>query len=357
MKHILFYDSACPAPYSSKSLLISGSKIGGAESTVVRVAERLSEKYRVSVGQHNRNEAEESPDCNLRWLTKRQAMDSSLDVDVIVIQRKVSALPFVKSHHPRARLFVWSHDWFNSCPAGISLGSIAWRAKIETRFLLYATHNAVGVGVSRTHMENIRDSLNATHLLGPLRKRVRLDYVYNPIAENLDRARAGASFDPTKLIFFSASWKGLDMVLESFRIVHQRIPEMKLYVASPGYQPGDVWDKSLTQNVVFLGSLSHDAVLREVRTALCVFYPANKVPETFGLVFAESNAVGTPVLTHPFGAAPELLTQNQLVDATDINAIIERLQVWRTGGRPVVRAREEFRLSNVARTWERVLFS
>jgi len=111
------------------------------------------------------------------------------------------------------------------------------------------------------------------------------------------------------------------------------------------------------ENVVFLGSLSHDDVLREVRTALCVFYPADKVPETFGLVFAESNAVGTPVLAHPFGAAPELLTPEQLVDARDINAIIDRLGAWKRGERPIVGAKEEVRMSNVIRAWERILFS
>lgn len=357
MKHILFYDSACPAPYSSASLLIPGSKIGGAEGAVVRVAERLSDKYRVSVGQHNRTKHEKSEGHNLQWLTKGEAMDSSLDVDVIVVQRRVGDLPFMRWHHPRARLFVWSHDWFYPCPAGFSRAMVTWRAKVELRFFLHAHYDAVCVGVSRTHMENIRESLKETRLIGALRSRVRLDYVYNAIAEGLDVSPEDAPYDPTKLIFFSASWKGLDIVLRSFKAVCQHFPDLKLHIASPGYQPTEKLDESLTRNVVFLGSLSHDAVLREVRTALCVFYPANRVPETFGLVFAESNAVGTPVLAHPFGAAPELLTPDQLVDATDTNAIIERLRVWKSGGRPVVRAKDEFRLSNVVRAWERVLFS
>ena len=45
----------------------------------------------------------------------------------------------------------------------------------------------------------------------------------------------------------------------------------------------------------------------EVRSALCVFYPNFVLPETFGLVFAEASAVGTPVLTHDCGAASEVL--------------------------------------------------
>jgi len=356
MKHILFYDSACPLPYSQETLLIPGSKIGGAEATIIRVAQGLSDRYRVSVGQHNRTNHEESRNRNLAWLTKEEATDSSLNVDVVVVQRRVADLPLMKRHHPRARLFVWSHDWFKPCPPGFSRASLAWRMKVETRFLLYARYDAVGVAVSRTHMENIRESLMQTRLIGGLRDRVRLDFVYNPISDDLDVSPETGVIDRNKLIFFSAPWKGLDIVLETFKAVRQHLPELKLHVATPGYAPVEGSEFSSPESVIFLGSLSHEAVMREVRTALCVFYPAYSVPETFGLVFAESNAVGTPVLAHSFGAAPEVLTPEQLVDGRDMNGIVERLRAWRSGARPVVRGRKELRLSNVIRDWERVLF-
>ena len=357
MKHILFYDPACPAPYSSESLRLPGSKIGGAESTVVRVAEHLSRKYRVSVGQHNRSKHEESQNYNLEWLTKREATISSLNPDIIVIQRKVGCLPFMKRHHPNARLFVWSHDWFDPRPAGPSISEAIWRAKNEMRLFLHTHYDAVSVAVSRTHMENIRESLEQAWAFSRLGHNVRLDFVYNPIDDDLVASRGKPAYDPDKLIFFSASWKGLDIVLNSFRFVRQHLPGLRLYIASPGYQPPAQWDEALTENVFFLGSLTHEAVMREVRSALCVFYPADRVPEAFGLVFAESSAVGTPVLTHPFGAAPELLTPDQLINARDLSGIVERLRLWRSGTRPVVSAKEEYRISHVIRSWERVLFS
>ena len=49
-------------------------------------------------------------------------------------------------------------------------------------------------------------------------------------------------------------------------------------------------------------------------------------PEPFGLVFAEALACGTPVITRPFGAAPEIVTSDvgflcdevaDMVDAVD----------------------------------------
>jgi hypothetical protein len=75
------------------------------------------------------------------------------------------------------------------------------------------------------------------------------------------------------------------------------------------------------------------------------------------LVFAESNAVGTPVLAHPFGSAPEVLTKEQLCDAHDLDAIVKRLKLWREPGcRPKVGLRDDFTIERVAARWNEVLF-
>jgi glycosyltransferase involved in cell wall biosynthesis len=63
--------------------------------------------------------------------------------------------------------------------------------------------------------------------------------------------------------------------------------------------------------------LPHARILAEVRTALCVFYPNFVLPETFGLVLAEAQAVGTPVLTHDCGAVREILADpSQILPVT-----------------------------------------
>ncbi len=55
--------------------------------------------------------------------------------------------------------------------------------------------------------------------------------------------------------------------------------------------------------------------MQHIRESLCVFYPQTQRCETFGLVYAESNAVGTPVLAHDFGAAREVLSSpDQLIN-------------------------------------------
>jgi glycosyltransferase involved in cell wall biosynthesis len=356
MRHVLFYDSACPSPYASESLLGSGTRIGGAEATVVRVAEQLSLRQKVTVAQHNRTKLERTAGKDLEWLPSEDALRPPVAPDAIVILRRVGDVRRLRRHYPTTRLFVWYHDWFDLAPKdGSAKAWLLWQAKVEARVLLHARYDTVAVGVSRTHEQNIRQSLARARALGWLEGRVKVDYVYNPIADDLGPASDRAGYDPNKLVFFSAPWKGLDLVLSAFAAVRRVLPELRLYVASPGYQSAGQTDGAALENVVFLGSLPHAEVMSHVRTSLCVFYPADRIPETFGLVFAESNAVGTPVLTHPFGAAPEILTSEQLVDAHDTDAIVARLRAWRNGSRPIVAAKPEYRLARVAGSWEDLL--
>ena len=84
--------------------------------------------------------------------------------------------------------------------------------------------------------------------------------------------------------------------------------------------------------------------------------PMARFVETFGCIFAEANAVGTSVLAHPIGAAPEVLENPaQLVDCRDRAAVVDRLLRWRDEGLPLVKARPEFRLSAVVARWRELL--
>jgi glycosyltransferase involved in cell wall biosynthesis len=212
------------------------------------------------------------------------------------------------------------------------------------------------IAVSQAHARNIRGHLTEACALRPLASKVPVDYIYNPIPDGLDKS--DGPYDPTKLVYFSAPWKGLDLVLEAFQRVRRSMPDMRLYLACPGYTTADEAPApGPNDNVTYLGRLAQPDALEQVRSALCVFYPANRVPESFGCVFAESHAVGTPVLAHPFGAACELLSRDELVDAEDIEAIVQRIRSWRNGLRPVVSTNDQVRLSTVAAAWERLLLT
>jgi len=154
-----------------------------------------------------------------------------------------------------------------------------------------------------------------------------------------------------KLIYYSSPNKGLTEALEIFAKLRERHTNLTLYIANPGYY--DDYDGE-AEGIVNLGRLSFPDVIKHVRSSYCVLLPS-EVPETFGLIYAESNAVGTPVLTYDKGAAREVLSLPDLQVASDKDALIKKFNRWLKFGRPVISGQARFRASNIARVWKDLL--
>lgn len=108
--------------------------------------------------------------------------------------------------------------------------------------------------------------------------------------------------------------------------------------------------------IEFLGPVNEKRKLELMGKALALLLPISW-PEPFGMVFIESLACGTPVLTCPRGAAPELLCDGVTGFACetddDLVAAISRLrQVSREGCREYVRLR--FDIHEMALEYEEV---
>lgn len=154
-------------------------------------------------------------------------------------------------------------------------------------------------GLGRTEATILRIA-SALHLTVP----PTIDVIYNPIADDL---RPGdATGDLNRLLFASSLHKGLKQVFEQFAGLRKALPKLTFSVADPGYL---TWETGpVPEGVVFLGSLSHAALLRQMRRSVCLFYPQTSLVETVGLVLAETNAVGTPALVHAgLGAIDEIV--------------------------------------------------
>jgi len=209
---------------------------------------------------------------------------------------------------------------------------------------------------------------------------VRTLTIYNPIDDTL--VPDGTSFDPDKLVFFSSPNKGLKYTLDAFRELRRQIPGLRLVVGNPGYK---VRRSVPLDGVEYLGPQPQARMHFEVRSALCTFFPNFVIPETFGLVLAESNALGTPVLTHDCGAAAEVLADaGQILPVRAgqrayerllthvppawrrgparvaaalglFDAYVDRIRAWRSGGRPRVGPDPRFRLGAVVPEWRELL--
>jgi glycosyltransferase involved in cell wall biosynthesis len=352
MSSVLFFDPSCQRPYDTRTLRQQAT--GGAEATVTRIADALG----AFVMQHNRTEAYGS------YLPPGKVSG----IEHVILNRDARALPRVRDLYPNAKVYLWVHDQMNpGSKRGRRLASTAQ----HVRDLAVTV-----ICVSDTH----RRAVEATLRKIGVDDRMHALTIYNPVADDL--VPDGSGFDERKLVFFSSPNKGLAFTLDAFRALRRRMPDLRLQVGNPGYK---IRKSATIEGVEYLGPQPQARIHTEVRSALCTFFPNFVLPETFGLVFAESKAVGTPILTCDAGAAAEIVADPQqvlpvtfgqrayettfhslsprwrggparLADGLGLfDAYIDRIRAWRAGGRPAAGPDPRFHLRVVANRWREML--
>ncbi len=124
--------------------------------------------------------------------------------------------------------------------------------------------------------------------------------------------------------------KGIDRVLEAFRLVRRRLPEAELRVAGRGPLEGLVRREAARQGsgVRFLGAVDRDGVARELRrTAVFVTAPrpTRVWNEQFGLAYVEAMASGLAVVTTACGSNHEAVRPPNERVPDDAEALAEAL--------------------------------
>lgn len=352
MSAIVFFDPTCTRPYDTETL--HREAMGGTEATVVRVADALG----ALVVQHNRASA------SGRYLPPR--LDRA--VTHVIVNRDSHALPRVRQLYPNARVHLWLHDRVR--PRSKRARRIAADAGILRELAVRV------ICVSDTQRRSVEAALRWMRVSD----RVSACTLYNPVDDDLQPD--GSPIDDRKLVFLSSPNKGLKFTLDAFRAVRRAMPDMRLVVGNPGYKSGLT---APLDGVEYLGPQPQQRIHAEARSALCTFFPNFVIPETFGLVFAESKALGTPVLTHDCGAALEVLADPaQVLPLTAAKRLyetllggcppgwrrgparaaaalglfdvyVEHIRAWRAGARPATGPDPRFRLSTVAQRWREML--
>jgi glycosyltransferase involved in cell wall biosynthesis len=351
MSRIVFLDTVSPLPYDTRSF--AERAVQGTEASVMRIADALN----ACVMQHNRTSA---------W-GRYLPVQSLASAEHVVVIRESRALAQARSLFPNARLHLWLH-------VKLRPGSKRGRRLRHTADILRAAQVSI-VCVSDTHRQDVLRTLRWAGIDGlPVCTR------YNPLDEALQPD--GSAFDDRQLVFFSSPNKGLPFALDAFRGLRRAFPDLRLVVGNPGYRTAAL---ASLPGVEFLGPQPQAAMHAQVRRSLCTFQPNFRIPETFGLVYAESHALGTPVLTHDFGAAAEVVNDpRQLLPVRPayrgyeaiagrftprwralparlaaaaglFDAYIERIREWRGGARPRVGADPRFALPTVAAQWRELL--
>jgi glycosyltransferase involved in cell wall biosynthesis len=347
---IVFYDPLCPAPYSRTTLEQRG--LGGSEACVIRVAEALNAR----VMQH----------CRVSVEGRYCPPSTAPEAEHVIVMRDARALRALRPRFPNARFYVWLHD-------------LAAPGSTRARWLTQSEESLGGVTLICVSAFLQRRVATVVSRLERARD-IEIRTLFNPIDDDL--GPSDAEVDAAKLLFLSSPNKGLSYVLTAFQAIRRALPRLRLHVANPGYRQLPALQ---LPDVVWLGALPPAQAMAHARSALCVFMPGFRIPETFGLVFAEANAVGTPVLAHDCGAAREVLHQANPVlpirarqrgcarlahlfaaqaprllagPALHLGVFddyIDLLRLWQSGQRPRVAADARFRLSAVADEWRRLL--
>lgn len=326
MKTILFIDTVCPKPYSPE--LMEKEGMGGTEATVIRIAEALGADNKVYVAQHGRTHTEFGKATYIPFESLPDGVDA-----VIALRTPVPLAYALHKYQTRPKYFLWMHDLLAN-----------WSELIQSIPLLEETKATI-LGVSKSHKDHLKDCL-VSGTENP--ERLSLDYVYNPIDEGLKPTKK--KVDKNKLIYLSSPHKGLAQVLATFDYVRRNIPELKLYIANPGYLH---LEHARYENVVTLGTMPHAKLMEELATSLCLFYPSTQwqTRETFGIVFAEALALNVPTIAHEMGSAKEILGDT-LIDCRRPDLVLQKVRDYKEVKRPDLQERaSRFRLTEVIQKW------
>ncbi|KAA3640355.1 MAG: glycosyltransferase [Proteobacteria bacterium] len=332
---VLLCDSSHPKSYDFDNL--TQHAIGGTESSLLRIAAIFAHHHQVTVYQQARQQAAQQN--NVHFIGPQQC-DQLEPVDAVVVLRKNQELKSWQQRFPQARIYLWLHTY----------------KKWEFVFKRLQQHirQTVLIGNSKTHAKHLNQKLHNNpfgRLLSSIGvPELTVGYGYNPVPK--PRLIKPVKRNPHKLIFLSAPNKGLAEVLDHFKKIYAEMPNMRLYIANPGYRE----QMAINQpGVEILGALPQNELWQHVAESLCVFYPQTSFAETFGLVYAEANALGTPVLAHDIGAAREILhPNNPLIDCHNSALVIKTLQQWQEK-LPAVKYREIFTDQAVYQQWSELL--
>ena len=118
-----------------------------------------------------------------------------------------------------------------------------------------------------------------------------------------------------KIVYVGAlkSEKGLNLLIDAFKIVRQIIPFAELHLIGSGEMYGSTTEQTNEDGIILHGQLSHSIVADHLRTAMVtVLLSDPKLFETFGKAIEEAKACGSPVIVSNSGGLPERITSPEV---------------------------------------------
>jgi len=211
------------------------------------------------------------------------------------------------------------------------------------------------------------------------RAKVLRNAIAPSIASDTPRAPWYLRKSPPLLVYTSAPYRGLDVLLECFPVIRHAIPDIRLRVFSglsttrggpDDNNYTDLHQKSLAlDGVDYVGPVSQPELARSLSEAAALAYPST-YPETSCIAALEAMAMGATVVTTRLGALPEtlaghgvmvdMLEPRELLAANFASAVVSTLKSQRllpaaAAARrtaQIAYVRENYLWASRAREWE-----
>jgi glycosyltransferase involved in cell wall biosynthesis len=128
-------------------------------------------------------------------------------------------------------------------------------------------------------------------------------------------------------------WKGVDVLWDAFALIRRHMPEARLVLVGDGdrFQEMALRASRSGGTAAVLGRLSEERLVQAYRDAAVVVLPSTTDAEAFGMVLAEANACGRPVVGSRIGGIPDFVSDGsngllaEPADAIDLADKIETL--------------------------------
>lgn len=181
----------------------------------------------------------------------------------------------------------------------LDLLASAYRSSIE-RWMLDESDRLIAVGPF------VRENALAEH-----RDRVTL---VPPGVDTRTFHPDGASAPGKEILFVgplssSYAWKGVDTLWRAFRRIHDRVPSASLKIVGEGDRLAEFEEKAQREGlpVELVGRVPEPDLVGAYREAGVVVLPSTSDAESFGMVLAEANACGRPVVASRVGGIPDFV--------------------------------------------------
>lgn len=324
--------------------------IGGVENYVYNIAKRLTTKYEIIIVTTNQDKNKISilnidkikiyklpiqftisnTPINLFWYFDLKKIIKRESPEIINIHLPVPFLSDLAGFIAKKRrisYFVTYHSGSMKKEKGLFLNLLIYcYEKFILRSILKNSTKIITSGYAKEYLKKTFKELILNKII-PINPGVDLD-LFRPFKIKKEEPKFKIVFSGR--IDSTSFWKGQDYLFEAVVQLIKEGYNLQLNLIGEGNLVEDYKKKyqKYSQNIQFLGKFKYEDVPKELCKNDVLILPSITESESFGMVLAEANACGLPIIGSRIGGIPEIIQDNYnglLVNPKNISDLKEAI--------------------------------